>query len=444
MANPFTAKAAGFMPTDYDTEAQQIERNRKYAEMLQSQAMQQENPNQMVGDRVVRYSPLQGLAKMLQAYGSVKMQEQADQRQADLVQRQQADFTDTAQKYASALRGTDAQLKDMPQGQEGPPELIASAVPGSRDAALQVAMQSKSPMWQQTGMQMAMKDMEPGKYGNTVHYDQSGKAFVNNEKGEIKYLGGIQARDKIIADNLGGTTQYRTEYSAQPVGQAFHNDPNKPFALTPNGMAPNTPLQNYEMGKAKAGAANVSVNTATKPMLNELGKGVGEKIIGDFTAAQQAQQTLNNVQQIRSGLGNVIAGPGANTRVTLAQVGEVLGVNGKDTTEKLQNTRNLMQGLARQELAAAGQMKGQGQITESERTILRKAESGQINELTVPEINTLLGALEKTAGYRINNHSSNLERLKRDPNAAGVVDYMTLPGAASPTPQQGRNITVDY
>jgi hypothetical protein len=57
-------------------------------------------------------------------------------------------------------------------------------------------------------------------------------------------------------------------------------------------------------------------------------------------------------------------------------------------------------------------MKGQGQITESERSILRKAESGQINELTKPELNTLLGALERTATSRINTHNQNLQRLR--------------------------------
>jgi hypothetical protein len=103
-------------------------------------------------------------------------------------------------------------------------------------------------------------------------------------------------------------------------------------------------------------------------------------------------------------------------------------VNGKDATEQLQNTRNVMQGLARQELAAAGQMKGQGQITESERGILRRAEAGDISELTTPEIQTLLGALKKTSQYRVGIHNQNLERLKKDPNAAGVADYMALPG----------------
>jgi len=191
---------------------------------------------------------------------------------------------------------------------------------------------------------------------------------------------------------------------------------------------------------AREGAArtNVNVNTATKPMLDEIGKGVGESVNAAFGQAQSAVQTLNNVDQIRNGLGNVIAGPLANQRITLAQIGTALGVTGKDTIEQLTNTRNVIQGLARQELSAAGQMKGQGQITEAERGILKRAESGEIATLTVPEILTLLGALEKTANFRIGIHEQNMERLARDPNAAGVVDYMRLPrsstAAAATTP----------
>ena len=105
----------------------------------------------------------------------------------------------------------------------------------------------------------------------------------------------------------------------------------------------------------------------------------------------------------------------------------MIGVNGADETEKLQNTRSLIQGLARQELAAAGSMKGQGQITENERALLQRAESGTIQDLTIPEIKTLVGAIKKTANYRINTHNTNMERASKDPNMRGMVEYMTLP-----------------
>ena len=205
------------------------------------------------------------------------------------------------------------------------------------------------------------------------------------------------------------------------------NDPNKAFNLGQDGKpVANKEYQQYELTKAARGATNVSVNTANKPFLTELGKGMGESVVGDFNAARNAVQTLANAKQIEQGLGSVIAGPGANARIKLSQIGQLLGVTGADDTERLVNTRNVIQGLARQELAAAGQMKGQGQITESERGILRRAEAGQIDELTVPELRALVSAVRKTANYKIGLHKSNMDRLKTDPNAAGVVDFMRV------------------
>jgi hypothetical protein len=233
-------------------------------------------------------------------------------------------------------------------------------------------------------------------------------------------------KNKLI--NVNG--QMVDSITGQPVGERISPQANPASDLLipdgKGGFMVNQPLVGVKQNIARSGASNVSVNTANKPMLTELGKGVGEGITNAWTGAQSAASTLQNVQQMRTGLDKAIVGPGANQRVTLSQIGQVLGVNGKDATEQLENTRMVMQGLARQELSAAGQMKGQGQITESERSILRKAESGQINELTKPELNTLLGALERTATSRINTHNQNLQRLRQDPNAAGVAQFMQV------------------
>jgi hypothetical protein len=233
---------------------------------------------------------------------------------------------------------------------------------------------------------------------------------------------GFQPREKV--ENING--QWVNPYAQQDGGIA-PQDPNKPFAMGPNGRpVANSAYQNYEISKARAGASNVSVNTATKPFLSEIGKGAGEAVNAAYQGAVAATKTLQNVDQIRQGLGGAILGPGANARVSLAQLGQTLGIAGKDTAEQLQNTRMVVQGLARQELSAAEAMKGQGQITESERGILRRAEAGQINDFTAPEVKTLLNALEKSARYRIGVHQSNMQRLQRDPNAQGVVEYMQV------------------
>jgi hypothetical protein len=243
----------------------------------------------------------------------------------------------------------------------------------------------------------------------------------------------VNAPKVTAVQDAGVTRMIDTNTFTNPsiTGRSFSRaDPGKDLVLPDAAGAyrPNQPLIAAKTGIARAGASNtnVSVNTAEKPFLTQLGEGVGKNIISDFDQARSAVNTLNNANQIERSLSNVITGPGANVRVTLAQIGQTLGINGANATEQLVNTRNVMQGLARQELAAAGQMKGQGQITESERGILRRAEAGEISDMTVPELKTFLAAIRKTANYKIGLHNSNLGRLKGNANAAPVLDFLQV------------------
>lgn len=418
-----------------DLQAQQLElqRRQQMANFLRQQALTPIQ-QQQGGAQAVKTSPLEGLAKIATAYLANKNQKGLDQQEAELgqVARQraaealrslappEAGFNATPQVPPSAPADT-SQGFTPPQTPQVDPEVR------QRWARILSANQANPEL----GKKLLEQELSAPKWSTDPKYDQSGKAFVLSDKGGApRYLDGVTSRDKL--ENVNGVWQ--NPYK-QGENSFAPQDPNKPFGRGPNGVVPNAAYQNYEFNKARAGASNVSVNTATKPFLSEIGKGAGEAVNAAFNGAQSAVGTLQNVDQIRQGLGNAIVGPTANARITLAQIGETMGVTGKDTAEKLQNTRNVMQGLARQELSAAGQMKGQGQITESERAILRKAESGQVSEMTAPEINTLLGALERTAKYRIGLHETNMNRLRQDPNAAGIVDYMqvNVPKAAAPS-----------
>jgi hypothetical protein len=294
-----------------------------------------------------------------------------------------------------------------------------------------MALGAQNPALQKYGMDNLMPKAPEWALGERFN-QQTGQPekfmYDKNNPASQQAIGGQKAVNGTAVNG-----QLVNPATGQTIGAAIPKQlaPDSVVAMGPGGtLVPNAPVIDAKSKIASAGKSttNVSVNTATKPFLTEIGKGVGEGVVNDYAGAKSAVQTLNNVAQIEKGLQNVIVGPGANTRIKLSQIGQVLGVNGKDATEQLQNTRNVMQGLARQELAAAGQMKGQGQITESERGILRRAEAGDISELTTPEIQTLLGALKKTSQYRVGIHNQNLERLKKDPNAAGVADYMALPG----------------
>lgn len=213
-----------------------------------------------------------------------------------------------------------------------------------------------------------------------------------------------------------------------PVGKTFA-DPNKPFSAGPNGPTPNLPFQQYDLRRAATGAPKTNVQVSTdKTLFGGVAGKVADSIAAGADQARGAVGTLNTVGQIRQALdtGKVVAGPGTTARVFLGQLGQVMGVSGKDATETLTNTRSAIQGLAQLELDAAQQMKGQGQITEAERSIIRRAASGDIDGMTVPELRTLTNVLDKTARHKIRANEKNVQQLRSRPEASSLVPFMEV------------------
>lgn len=209
-------------------------------------------------------------------------------------------------------------------------------------------------------------------------------------------------------------------------------NPNKPFQMDAQGnIMPNKAYQNYEISKAAAGAArtsnNISVNTE-KSFLNEIAKGAGSQLDASLAGAKGAQSTISTLNNLDSAInsGKVMAGPLTAPAQVLMQVGTQLGLGGKSSKETLEKTRAAMQAMAQLELDAASQMKGQGQITESERAILRKAASGDIS-MSIGEIQTLSKVARKTAENRIRQHNQNVAPLLNNPNAGALAPFLTVP-----------------
>ena len=232
-------------------------------------------------------------------------------------------------------------------------------------------------------------------------------------------------------------------YDSTMAGRTLPN-PNKPFQLGADGsIVPNRAYQQYELSKASAGAArtNVSVNTE-KSFLNEIAGGLGKQVDSSLAQARGASDSLRTIGQLSDVLnsGKVMAGPATKPAMLLTQLGSQLGLAGKDANETLQKTRAAMQQMAQLELDAAGQMRGQGQITENERDIIRRAASGDIS-MTLPELKTLTASLEKTARYRIERHNANVQPLLANPNAAALAPFLTVP---APGPAKAQGNVIDF
>lgn len=202
-------------------------------------------------------------------------------------------------------------------------------------------------------------------------------------------------------------------------------------------------FEQWDTARKRAGATNLNVNTE-KPLLNSMASKLGEQIDASLSNAKAATQAIGTAQSMKQALdtGKVISGPGATFRVTGLQLGQMLGVGGKDATEVLSNTRTVIQSMAKGELEAAQQMKGQGQITEAERDIIRRAASGNIDSLTGPEIRLLADSMEKTARARIAAHRSNVKALGQMPNAAPLLPFYQVdePPAYTSPPASGGGV----
>jgi hypothetical protein len=294
------------------------------------------------------------------------------------------------------------------------------------------AMMGVNPMKGMQLMQSLQKELPVDKISPEKFTPASLAKFAQSRN-----YGDLVPRDKLeFVEGVGVNP-----YDPANANRAIPN-PNKPFAMDAQGnIVPNQAYQNYEIRKAGAGAArmsnNISVNTE-KSFLNEIAGGMGKQVDASLAQARGASDSLRTIGQLGEILnsGKVMAGPATKPAMLLTQLGSQLGLAGKDANETLQKTRAAMQQMAQLELDAAAQMKGQGQITENERDIIRRAASGDIS-MTLPELKTLTASLEKTARYRIERHNQNIQPLLANPNAAALAPFLTVPSPAQPKQQGG-------
>lgn len=167
-----------------------------------------------------------------------------------------------------------------------------------------------------------------------------------------------------------------------------------------------------DMANLKAPKTSVNVSM-DKGFGDVFAKNAAEFLSASKAKAQGAASTLRTLDQVEGALntGNVITGPVANAQVALTQVAQAVGIGGKDTAEKLANTRKLMQGAASLAVDGAAAMAGQGQITDKERELVNRMAGGNVDQMTVPEIRATLGVLRKVNQGRLQQHQEALKNV---------------------------------
>lgn len=140
--------AANFFQPGFDeqVEAQNIERQRQYAQMLRQQA---EKPaeSQMVSGHYVAPSITQHFAQLLKSYQVGKGMREADAKQKALAEAVRGRTTEEMGKFTSLLAGRPAE--QLPPDQHGPAQ---PAQAPDMAAAYQFASQAQTPALQQVGL----------------------------------------------------------------------------------------------------------------------------------------------------------------------------------------------------------------------------------------------------------------------------------------------------
>jgi hypothetical protein len=190
-------------------------------------------------------------------------------------------------------------------------------------------------------------------------------------------------------------------------------------------------LQAAELRRRRAQATVIDMGS--REMEKEFAKGVVEDTRNTFAQAKSAANSIKTIQRLKPIIqAGVYEGALAGAPRAIDQLATALGVTGKNTQEKLQRTAVAMQGLASLELTAAEAMKGQGAITENERTLIARAAGGNLRDFTSGEVQALLSSLEKVAQQKIDTHQMNFETMSQDPVAKKYSKYYKIDVPTAP------------
>ena len=210
--------------------------------------------------------------------------------------------------------------------------------------------------------------------------------------------------------------------------------------------------KNYEYWIEKGltdAQAQAQVKSGTNISLGEKGflKGMGTGG-SDILNIKQAQATgavnsINTINSIRPLLeSGVFAGPLAENQMMVTRLASKFGIKGGDSAEVLANTTAAMQKLANLELTAAASMKGQGQISDNERRLIKRASGGDLMAMTSGEVSMLLDGLDKLARQRIDEYGDYMGKVSEIDGAAQFMPLYEVNAPSPYTPSLPAGVTV--
>lgn len=187
--------------------------------------------------------------------------------------------------------------------------------------------------------------------------------------------------------------------------------------------------------KEKRAGATI-IDMGQRELEKQVAGDVAAQISTSAGQARSATKTINTIKTLLPKVeAGVYEGTLSNAPRAIDQLASALKVSGKNTQEKLARTAETMQGLAALELQAAEAMKGQGAITENERSLIARAAGGNLKDFTSGEVSALLRALDKTARSKIESHQNLYEQIQQEP---ALSKYSKFYKIEMPAPIEGQ------
>lgn len=279
--------------------------------------------------------------------------------------------------------------------------------------------------------------------------DGSKSLYGVDEYGGVRNTGLANAPE-IKTQDIGGQVIGWNPYTGQQAGAVnksltpdqVQDTANQPFMMVNGQIVANPAYQAYSKAKAAAGAARTNVqinNKMGESLAGQIGPMMKDSQIAADAAVKQVQAANSIDQALNSG--QVITGPTANARLTVAQWADTLGMGGKDHKAKLENTRSAMQGLAQLTLQGRQQMRGQGAITNDESKLAERAISGDLS-LTPDEMRVLSNSARRAGEHIYSEHQRKVQAVASNPDYASMVPFYSVPQMpTAPQPPATQNQT---
>jgi len=435
----FTTNTANFGSGDIATEQAQLTRQQQLAQALaqQAQAPLQSQPTPP-GGYAIPIGKGEVWGKIGQALASAYATKATADKEKDFNQNKQAKIAEALGNYDKLRTGTPEQDVNIYGTDPNQPTqgTMPAVAPNPRGASLGL-ISSGVPELQQFGMQSFLAQKGPESLFDKIapkdYTPQSVQKFVQTQNPAD--LVAVRKQEFL---NTGGGHVAVDPYASTP-GQVIQNtgSPAKDLLIqdAQGNWVANTPLVAVKKDIAKSGATNVQVKTDVKTG-ESLASQVGPMMKESTLAAEGAVKQAQAADQILGALsGPAYTGPGANVRLKGAQIADTLGVGGKDTAEKIANTRTALQNLSQLTLQGRQQMRGQGAITEGESALAQRAVSGDI-DLTANEIKQLANAAKRAAAFQYQEHQRKLQVMQNNPNLSGIAPFYQGPAMQDSAPAQ--------